>query len=113
MKKNYSREKEWLHRLNIAVAGLLLFETLTGLSIYFLPFSINNQVQVLLHTGIGFVFIIPFIIYSVRHWNVYTRMPNSHFKITGYAMLLIMLVLIISGVVVSWQAIFGTKSRPR
>ena len=37
------RTAEWRSRLSIFVAGLLLFETLSGLSIWLLPFSVPNQ----------------------------------------------------------------------
>ena len=46
-----ARVKEWQHRLMYFTSGLLIFETLTGLSIYILPFSISNQVMVLLHSA--------------------------------------------------------------
>jgi len=105
----YSKEREWQNKLGTIVGGLMLFETLTGLSIYLLPFSIANQIQVILHTGVGLIFIVPFLIYSVRHWMVYRKLAMNHFKFTGYAMLLVMLVLIVSGIVLTYQAIFQTK----
>jgi len=106
---SYSKEKEWRNKLGIAVGGLMLFETLTGLSIYFLPFSVANQLQVLIHTGLGFVFIFPFLVYSLRHWMVYRKLAMNHFKFSGYAMLAVALLLIISGVVLTFQALFQTK----
>ncbi|MBI4409627.1 MAG: hypothetical protein HY561_07965, partial [Gemmatimonadetes bacterium] len=48
--------EEWRSRLLLTVGGLLLFETLTGLSIWLLPFSVPNQVTVLLHTVVGLPF---------------------------------------------------------
>ena len=41
------REAEWQSRLLACVSGLLLFETLSGLSSYLLPFSVTNQITVL------------------------------------------------------------------
>ena len=46
-----TREAEWQSRLLASVSGLLVFETLTGLSIYILPFSVPYQIMVLVHTG--------------------------------------------------------------
>ncbi|MCK5101667.1 MAG: hypothetical protein KAR17_02590, partial [Cyclobacteriaceae bacterium] len=62
-KNRFNKEKEWQHALLRFVTGILLFETITGLLIYFLPFSITNQINVLLHTIIGLIFIIPFAYY--------------------------------------------------
>ncbi|MDX1672143.1 MAG: hypothetical protein R3211_07360, partial [Balneolaceae bacterium] len=50
----------WKRKLLTFVSAFLFFETLTGLSIYLLPFSVSNQVMVLLHTIIGLLFIIPY-----------------------------------------------------
>ena len=66
-----SKDREWKHGLLFLVAGLLIFETITGLSIYLLPFSISNQVMVIVHSLIGLVFIIPITWYQIRHWFVY------------------------------------------
>ncbi len=106
---SYSKQKEWQHKLGITVAGMMAFETLTGLSIYFLPFSIANQIQVILHTGIGLIFILPFLIYSLRHWMIYRPLAFNHYKFTGYVMLLVMMVLILSGVILTYESIFLTK----
>ncbi|MEE9167087.1 MAG: multiheme c-type cytochrome [Candidatus Neomarinimicrobiota bacterium] len=103
------RAKEWQHRLLILASGLLFFETLTGLSIYLLPFSISNQVMVLLHTGIGLLFLIPFTWYQIRHWLVYRTTRMHHIKLTGYFSLVATVVAAVSGIVLTFQAIFQTK----
>ena len=53
LQNSTAQAREWQQRLLYTVAGLLLFETLTGLAIYLLPFSVPNQVMVLLHTIVG------------------------------------------------------------
>ena len=45
------------HGFAVEVVALLVFETLTGLANYLLPFSVSNQMMVLLHTAVGFVLI--------------------------------------------------------
>ncbi len=100
---------EWSRILLLFVAGLLLFETLTGLSIYLLPFSITNQVQVLLHTVVGLVMIIPFTWYQLRHWRIYRTNVVSHIKVTGYFSLIATLAAMISGLVLTYQALFATR----
>jgi len=104
-----ARVKEWQHRLMFFTTGLLIFETLTGLSVYFLPFSIPNQIMVLLHTGIGLLFLIVFAWYQIRHWFIYRSITINHVKLTGYFSMIATIVACISGLVLTFQAIFQTK----
>jgi hypothetical protein len=103
------RVQEWQQKLLHAVSGLLVFETLTGLSIYLLPFSVPNQVMVLVHTVIGFVFIVPFVWYQIRHWSIYRPLRLSHVKLTGYFAMAAAVAAIVSGLVLTYQAVFTTK----
>ena len=65
------KAREWERPLLRVVAGLLAFETVSGLAIWLLPFSVPNQMTVLLHTAAGVVFTLPFIWYQLRHWRIY------------------------------------------
>jgi hypothetical protein len=103
------RTKEWQHKLLLLVSGLLFFETVTGLSIYLLPFTVSNQVMVLLHTLIGLLFILPFAWYQIRHWLIYRTMKMHNIKLTGYISLVITVIAAVSGVVLTFQAVFQTK----
>ncbi len=105
----HSSEKEWLHKLLLFVSAFLAFETLSGLSIYFLPFSVNNQVMVLLHTVGGLIFTLPFLFYLGRHLMVYNWRKFDHFKLTGYVSMVLGLALSVSGLVLTWQAAFQPK----
>jgi hypothetical protein len=109
VKNRFNKEKEWQHALLHFVTGILLFETITGLLIYFLPFSVSNQVNILLHTIIGLIFIIPFTYYLARHWNIYRSMPMNHYKVTGYVLFAVSTILIVSGVILTYQGAFLTK----
>ncbi|HUG41706.1 MAG TPA: multiheme c-type cytochrome [Longimicrobiales bacterium] len=100
---------EWRSRLLLTVGGLLVFETLTGLSIWLLPFSVPNQVMVLLHTAVGLAFLLPFAVYQLRHWLRYRRLPVSHMVLTGYFSMIATLAAVVSGLVLTWQALFGTR----
>jgi Cytochrome c554 and c-prime len=100
---------EWRRRLLYTVAGLLVFETLTGLSIYLLPFSVPNQVMVLLHTIVGLVFILPYAWYQVRHWHTYRALRLSHVKLTGYFTMAATIAAALSGLVLTVEAIAGTR----
>ena len=59
-----SRALEWSSRLSVFVGGLLLFESITGLWIWLLPFSVSSQVSVLVHTAAGILFLVPYIVYQ-------------------------------------------------
>lgn len=105
---NYAalKAQEWQQRLLYSVAGLLLFETLSGLAVYLLPFSVPNRLLVVFHTLAGVVLVAPYIIYQIRHWRIYRRIRASHVKLTGY---FAMIALIVSGLVLTWQAVFSTR----
>lgn len=103
------KEKEWRHWMLNWVSGLLLFEVITGLSVYFLPFNVSNQIMVMLHTGIGLVFMFLFGWYQIRHWLIYRPIRMSHSKLTGYFSLGATVAAIVSGVVLTFQAIFGNR----
>ncbi|GIV61547.1 MAG: hypothetical protein KatS3mg044_0413 [Rhodothermaceae bacterium] len=103
------KARAWSEGMAISVMGLLLFECLSGLAIYLLPFSVSNQVMVLVHTGLGLVFMVPYAGYQWRHWTRYRRMPWNHVTITGYAALVATLVAVVTGLVLTAQALFGTR----
>lgn len=102
-------ETEWMQSLGIWVSALLILESVTGLSIFLLPFSISNQVAVLVHTVAGVVVLLPFAFYQVRHWKRYSRHPMTHVKLTGYAALVSTVVALVSGVVLGTQALFASR----
>jgi hypothetical protein len=103
-----SRALEWRSRLSICVGGLLCFETVSGLWVWLLPFSIPSQILVLLHTAAGLLFLVPFLIYQGRHWWLYRGRPWSHYVVTGYVAFAAVALNAVSGSVLTWQALFGT-----
>ncbi len=103
-----SRNREWGSRLSIFVGGLLLFEAITGLWIWLLPFGVPSQISVLVHTAAGVLFLVPYLIYQGRHWWIYRGRPLSHFLVTGYVAFAMVALNAVSGVVLTWQALFGT-----
>lgn len=105
----HSGEKEWQHKLLLFVSAFLAFETLTGLSIYLLPFSISNQLMVLMHTVGGLIITIPFCWYQVRHLMIYRWRKMDQYKLTGYMAFAFSLALTVSGLVLTWQAAFEPK----
>jgi hypothetical protein len=107
--QNAVKKSEWQHHMLVFVSGLLLFETLTGLSIYFLPFSLPNQIMVLLHTIVGLLFILPFAYYQIRHWYIYRSLVMTHIKLTGYFSMGATVVAAVSGIVLTYQSLFASR----
>jgi len=101
--------QNWRSHLAILAAGYLLFETLSGLAILFVPFSVPSQIVVLVHTLIGLVFLIPCGWYLIRHWIEYFRNPLSHIVLVGYLGFAALALCLISGAVLTVQAIWGVR----
>lgn len=99
---------QWTSVLAYLIAGFILFETITGLMITFLPFSLANQVIVLVHTGVGLLFLLPFAWYQYKHWMEYKHRPMSDVVITGYISMAAVVIAIVSGCILTYQAIFST-----
>ena len=107
-KKSPDQKTPWAKSLAYLAAGYIIFETLTGLFIYFLPFSISNQIMVLVHTVIGLLFFIPVVWYQLKHVLAYKERPISDIKITGYIATIAVITAIISGIGLTWQAALGS-----
>lgn len=107
--ENFDRSAQWRSRLAVWTAGFLAFETLSGLSIWLLPFSVTNQVLVLLHTGVGLIYLIPCSYYLTRHWLNYRKKLLTHVKLLGYLGTAVLIVCGISGLVLTWQALFTAR----
>jgi len=103
------KAREWERPLLKSVTGLLVFETLTGLAIFLLPFSVPNQLMVLFHTIAGVVFTLPFVWYQLRHWKIYRSIRVSHVVLTGYFAMTSAVTLVISGLVLTVQALVATR----
>ncbi|MFN7972585.1 MAG: multiheme c-type cytochrome [Acidobacteriota bacterium] len=104
-----SRAAEWRKRLAVATLAYLMFETGSGLAVTFLPFSAASQWTVIVHTGIGLLFLVPVLAYQIRHLRVYWSRPLSANKAMGYAAALATTVALATGSVLTFQAIFGTR----
>ncbi|GAA5521420.1 hypothetical protein LQ318_06695 [Aliifodinibius salicampi] len=101
-----SKRNKWVRPLLYTVSGFLLFEILTGLSIYLLPFSVGNQLMVLLHTVVGLLFLFPYLWYQYQHWLEYKDRPINEFVIMGYVAMAATTVAIISGLILTYEALF-------
>lgn len=99
----------WQQRLLWLVAGLFVFEAISGLAIWWLPFSLSTQFTVLFHTGVGLVFVVPFVITQVQHFPVGWAKGDRLQKWLGIAGCGVGSVAIVSGIVLAAQAALGTR----
>src|SRR4249920_849753 len=96
-----------LARMSMAV---LIFEAVTGLAITLARFHPAIQWSVILHTVVGVLTLIPLAAYCAAHWQDYRRYAMSHIVLVGYVALLSLAVCSFSGLVVTCQALFTTKT---
>lgn len=102
-------QRGWQDRTARAVSGLTLFLTLTGLGITFLPATPWNQHSVVIHTAVGLLFLLPGISYLARHLRDYWDYPLTQSKFTGWLAGAMLLACVVSGLVLTWQAAFGSR----
>ena len=101
--------REWRNGLTGCTLGLLAFETVSGLAIYWLPFSVFQQFEVLAHTVLGLAMIVPVGWYLVRHWKKRITGNFSHYMLLGILSMLSLVLLYVTGIVLSGQALLGTR----
>jgi hypothetical protein len=89
--------------------GFFAIESVTGLAITFLPFSLPSQLIVLVHSAVGLPALVPLLYYLTRHWVRYRDAAWTHVKATGFLALISSAVCLISGAVLVYQSLLGTR----
>jgi len=95
--------------LTITVSAILLLEIITGLIIFLSPFSVFSQTSLVVHTLVGVLAIVPLVWYLVRHWWVRRKGNLSHIQLLGYVAAGLLIICLVSGVVETWQGLFGDR----
>lgn len=103
------RENEWGRRFAALTLAWLAAETLTGLGVWLLPFSVPTQWMVVVHTVVGVVFLLPILVYLWQHFVAYRTRPLSASVWMGYLGTAATLVAIVSGLVLTAQAGWGAR----
>lgn len=101
--------REWRYGGAWIVSGTLLFLSLSGLSLFFSAFSVYQQILLMLHVVVGLGLLIPVFGYVAKHERRRRAGNWSHYKLLGYLAGVILAVSYGSGLVVSGQAVFGTR----
>jgi len=102
-------ERGWRSLLVLLACGSLGFLAVSGAVIWLLPFNRATQMTVLFHTLGGLAATVPIAWYCVRHWRTYWPHPLTYHKLLGYLSLAVLALCTISGLVVTWQPIFGIR----
>jgi hypothetical protein len=87
-------------------------ETATGLLVTFAPFHGGVQWGLLLHCGVGLALLVPLTAYLFVHWRDYQRYNLSDAVLLGYVGAVAVVVCAVSGLVVTWQGLFGPRMSP-
>ncbi len=102
-------KQKWHSRLTVWVVGLLLFELISGLIIYMGSFGLTTQAFVVIHTVLGLVVIIPYIVYQIRHWLSYRKNHLTQHKLIGYIAMATASIAAITGLLLTYEAVFQTR----
>jgi len=102
----------WATLLTRFAVAALVFEAITGLVITFAAFSPVVEWNVLVHTAVGLFTLIPVTWYVFLHWADYRRYSLSDAVLLGYVAGVALLVCSLSGLVVTWQGLFGVRMSP-
>jgi hypothetical protein len=103
------REAEWGRRFAALTLGWLAAETLSGLAVWLLPFSVPTQWTVVAHTALGVAFLAPALVYQWQHLRAYWPRPGGAVKWMGYLASASTLAAIVSGLALTWQALAGSR----
>ena len=87
--------------------GLLLFVTVSGFAVWLLPFSVYAQSCLLAHVAAGAMGAAFFAIWQLSHWLAGRHLPRTSRKISAYVGLWLLAASVGTGLVESWQALFG------
>src|SRR5262245_19358991 len=105
----HGREQEWGRRFAALTLAWLGAETLSGIGLWLLPFSVPAQWMVVVHTVIGVLFLGPILVYLGQHFVVYRRRPAGPLVWMGCLGTAAALAAIVSGLGLAAQALWGTR----
>jgi hypothetical protein len=100
----------WASRLARFSLAALVFEAVSGLAITVSPFHPAAQWSLIVHTVAGVAILLPVAWYAAAHWLDYRSYAPSHITVLGYLALLVLAACAVSGVVLTWQGLFGLRT---
>jgi len=107
-------QRLFLHRGGRGVvAGVFLFEIISGLAVSFGRFSPAIEWGLILHTALGLLAVAPFAWYLVKHWKDFTDQALSDVLLLGYVGAGALAVCVLTGLLITGQALIAFEPRPR
>ena len=100
----------WSSLLSRGVGAVLLFELVSGLAVTFGPFHPVVEWGLIVHTLLGILAVAPLCWYFVHHWRTYRSQAMSDALLLGYGGAFVLAVCILSGLILTGQALFGVKT---
>ena len=100
----------WSSLLSRGIGAVLLFELISGLAVTFGPFHPVIEWGLIFHTLLGILAVGPVCWYFMRHWRAYRSQAMSDVLLLGYAGAALLAVCILSGLILTGQALFGVKT---
>ena len=100
----------WSSALSRIIGAALCFELISGLALTFGPFHPVVQWGLVFHTVLGILTVAPICWYFVRHWRAYRSQSMSDVLLLGYVGAGILAVCIVSGLVLTGQALFAVRT---
>ncbi len=102
----------WKSRITLVSMTALLTLAVSGLVITFAPFHAAVEWTVLAHTILGLVTLLPLLWYAWVHWVDYKSYGMSDVVLLGYVAAAAFVLCVLSGLVVTWQGLFGLRMSP-
>lgn len=99
----------WRSPLTVWTLALFLFLGISGIWIWAAPATSFAEGQTIVHTFAGVAFLAVALAYLPKHVAQTFRQPVSHVAVLGWTSGTILLAVLVSGVVVTWQAALGTR----
>lgn len=99
----------WASVLAAGVSAYLLFAGVSGLWLWLGPFSVASQLILLAHSVLGLLVLVPVVVYLWRHIRTWYRQKLTAAMFLGWALLALGVLAMVSGLVVTWQALFGVR----
>jgi hypothetical protein len=99
----------WTSGLTFTVTLGLAIEALTGVWILVAPFSLVSQLVVLAHGVAGLLMLAPYVVYQLRHYADWREQTLSVVKLIGYVAMALVLACMASGLVVTYDGLFGRR----
>lgn len=99
----------WSSRLAVAVSAAILVQGASGWWLELAPFTRASEAQLILHTLLGIAMVVPAVLYLCRHLAAWGRQRPTAEWLLGLLAGAVLTVLLVSGLVVSWQAFEGAR----